>query len=86
MRTPTARSTDGHAARFWAMVIGGLFALFVLTNPDVFRWIGGDARFTWFPGIGHYPKSLLGTDVELVSNAYPPTVPSCSAGSGRSAR
>ncbi|HEY8018076.1 MAG TPA: acyltransferase [Actinomycetota bacterium] len=60
---------------FWAMVVGGLFALFVLTNPDVFRWIGGDARFTWFPGIGHYPKSLLGTDVELVSNAYPPTVP-----------
>jgi hypothetical protein len=31
-------------------------------------------RFTWFPGIGAYPKSLLGTDVELVSNAYPPTV------------
>jgi fucose 4-O-acetylase-like acetyltransferase len=60
---------------FWAMVVGGLFGLFVLTNPDVFRWIGGDARFTWFPGIGHYPKSLLGTDVELVSNAYPPTVP-----------
>ena len=31
-------------------------------------------RFEWFPGIGHYPKSLLGTDVEAVSNAYPPTV------------
>ena len=60
---------------FWAMVVGGLFGLFVLTNPDVFRWIGGDVRFTWFPGIGHYPKSLLGTDIELVSNAYPPTVP-----------
>ena len=28
----------------------------------------------WFPGIGYYPKSLLGTDVERVSNAYPPTV------------
>ena len=60
---------------FWVMVIGGLSGLFVLTNPDLFRWIGGDARFTWFPGIGHYPKSLLGTDIELVSNAYPPTVP-----------
>ena len=34
----------------------------------------GSARFEWFPGIGHYPKSLLGTDVEVVSNAYPPTV------------
>jgi hypothetical protein len=34
----------------------------------------GDARFEWFPRIGHYPKSLLGTDVEAVSNAYPPTV------------
>ena len=26
------------------------------------------------PGIGHYPRSLLGTDIETVSNAYPPTV------------
>ena len=34
----------------------------------------GDERFTWFPGIGHYPRSLLGTDVESVSNAYPPTI------------
>ena len=45
----------------------------MLTTPDVFRW-AGEARFDWFPGIGHYPKSLLGTDVERVSNAYPPTV------------
>jgi hypothetical protein len=45
----------------------------VLTTPDVFRPFG-DVRFEWFPGIGHYPKSLLGTDVERVSNAYPPTV------------
>src|SRR5207247_610316 len=29
----------------------------------------------WFPTIGYYPKSLLGTDVEPISNAYPPTVP-----------
>jgi len=45
----------------------------LLTNPPAWRLLG-DARFTWFPGIGHYPKSLLGTDVEAVSNAYPPTV------------
>ena len=31
-------------------------------------------RFDWFPGIGYYPRSLLGTDGELVSNAYPPTI------------
>ena len=59
--------------RYVAMVIGGLAGLVVLTTPWVFR-LAGDVRFDWFPGIGHYPKSLLGTDVELVSNAYPPTV------------
>jgi hypothetical protein len=58
---------------FWAMVVAGLGGLLLLTNPDVFRPFG-DVRFEWFPGIGHYPKSLLGTDVELVSNAYPPTL------------
>jgi fucose 4-O-acetylase-like acetyltransferase len=58
---------------FWAMVIGGLGALVLLTNPWFFR-LAGEIRFEWFPGIGHYPKSLIGTDVEAVSNAYPPTV------------
>ena len=58
---------------FWAMVVGGLAGLVALTTPWLFRVLG-DARFDWFPGIGHYPKSLLGTDVEAVSNAYPPTV------------
>ena len=58
---------------FWAMVAVGLGGLMLLTNPGPFRPFGR-ARFEWFPGIGHYPKSLLGTDVELVSNAYPPTV------------
>jgi Acyltransferase family len=58
---------------FWAMVAVGLGGLVLLTNPPLFR-LAGDARFDWFPGIGHYPKSLLGTDVELVSNAYPPTL------------
>ncbi len=58
---------------FWAMVAIGLGGLVLLTNPPFWE-IFGDARFDWFPGIGAYPKSLLGTDVELVSNAYPPTV------------
>ena len=55
------------------MVGVGLGGLVLLTTPWVFEPLG-PARFDWFPGIGHYPKSLLGTDVELVSNAYPPTV------------
>jgi fucose 4-O-acetylase-like acetyltransferase len=59
--------------RYWAMVVGGLAGLVALTTPWLFRLLG-DARFDWFPGIGHYPRSLLGTDVEAVSNAYPPTV------------
>jgi fucose 4-O-acetylase-like acetyltransferase len=71
---------DGTFARlprgaFWAMVLVGLGGLVLLTTPWVFEPFG-NARFDWFPGIGHYPKSLLGTDVEAetVSNAYPPTV------------
>jgi hypothetical protein len=56
-----------------AMVIGGLAGLLVLTTPWVFQ-VFGDVRFDWFPGLGQYPKSLLGTDVEAISNAYPPTV------------
>lgn len=59
--------------RLWAMVAVGLGGLVLLTNPWVFRPFG-ETRFEWFPSIGHYPKSLLGTDVEPISNAYPPTV------------
>jgi acyltransferase-like protein len=58
---------------FWGMVAVGLGGLVLLTNPPFWR-LFGDVRFDWFPGIGAYPKSLLGTDVERVSNAYPPTV------------
>jgi fucose 4-O-acetylase-like acetyltransferase len=58
---------------YWAMVLVGLGGLVLLTTPLLFRF-AGNARFDWFPGIGYYPKSLLGTDVERVSNAYPPTV------------
>jgi fucose 4-O-acetylase-like acetyltransferase len=58
---------------FWAMVAAGLGLLLLLTTAPFWE-LFGDARFRWFPGIGYYPKSLLGTDVERVSNAYPPTV------------
>jgi Acyltransferase family len=65
---------DGRITRLsrravWGMALGGLAALFLLTNP-----IFGDAGREWFPGIGHYPKSLLGTDVERITNTYPPTI------------
>jgi hypothetical protein len=52
-----------------AMAIGGLASLLLLTNP-----VFGEAGERWFPGIGHYPKSLLGNDVDPMSNAYPPTL------------
>jgi peptidoglycan/LPS O-acetylase OafA/YrhL len=58
----------------WVMVVGGLAGLVLLTTPWLFELTLGPARFDWFPRIGYYPKSLLGTDVEPVSNAYPPTV------------
>lgn len=58
----------------WAIAIGGIVGLLLMTNPWLFEWVGGDDRFRWFPTIGHYPKSILGTDVEPISNAYPPTV------------
>ena len=58
---------------YWLMVAAGLGMLMLLTNPLLFRPFGS-ARFRWFPGIGYYPKSLLGTDVERISNAYPPTL------------
>jgi fucose 4-O-acetylase-like acetyltransferase len=54
----------------WIMALSGLGALVLLTNP----WVFGEAGREWFPGIGHYPRSLLGTDVEPISNAYPPTI------------
>jgi len=58
---------------YWAMALIGLGGLVLLTTPLVVG-LFGQARFDWFPGIGYYPKSLLGTDVERISNAYPPTV------------
>jgi peptidoglycan/LPS O-acetylase OafA/YrhL len=69
---------DGSLARmprrvFWAMVVAGLGGLLILTNPPMWQ-LFGRVRYEWFPGIGTYPKSLLGTDVERVSNAFPPTL------------
>ena len=63
---------DGHLRNrgtLTAMAIGGLASLLLLTNP-----VFGEAGERWFPGIGHYPKSLLGNDVDPMSNAYPPTL------------
>jgi fucose 4-O-acetylase-like acetyltransferase len=70
-----ADGTFGRLPRrvFWAMVAVGLGGLVLLTTSWVFQTFG-PASSDWFGGIGHYPKSLLGTDVEEVSNAYPPTV------------
>lgn len=59
-----------------AMAGIGLAGLVVLTNPWLFDALDGEgeARWDWFPGIGHYPRSMLGTDGEAISNAYPPTL------------
>lgn len=57
----------------WGMIAVGLGGLALATNSWVFELADAD-RYRWFPGIGHYPRSLLGTDVESVSNAYPPTL------------
>ncbi|HET9442505.1 MAG TPA: acyltransferase, partial [Acidimicrobiales bacterium] len=61
------------------MVVTGLALLVALTNSTLFEPFGAE-RFEWFPGIGHYPRSLLGTDIEQISNAYPPTLCYLSAG------
>lgn len=59
---------------FWAMAVGGLALLVLVTNPWLFEALGGERRFEWFPTIGYYPKSALGTDREPISNAFPPTI------------
>jgi acyltransferase-like protein len=70
-----ADGTFGRVSKavYWWMIGIGLGGLIVLTNPPLWSLFGA-RRFDWFDGIGAYPKSLLGTDVERVSNAYPPTV------------
>jgi hypothetical protein len=56
------------------MVVVGLGGLVLLTTPWVFEPFGR-VRFDWFGEVGHYSKSLLGSDVPReISNAYPPTV------------
>ncbi len=60
-------------AAAWWMVAGGLGGMVALTNPWLFEPFG-QVRFDWFPRTGHYPRSLLGTDVGEISNAYPPTL------------
>ena len=70
---------DGRVDRWSRAALAGLAAvglagLLLLTNPWVFDAAGGDRRFEWFPGIGHYPRSMLGTDTERIANTYPPTL------------
>ncbi|HEX6076418.1 MAG TPA: acyltransferase [Micromonosporaceae bacterium] len=69
---------DGSIGRWprsaaWWMVIVGLGGMVALTNPWLFEPFG-QVRFDWFPRTGHYPRSLLGTDVGEISNGYPPTL------------
>src|SRR5438093_2572819 len=54
----------------WGMALAGLATLIVLTNPPI--WFGHGPSF--FEGLPHYPKSLLGTDTEPISNMNPPTL------------
>jgi peptidoglycan/LPS O-acetylase OafA/YrhL len=59
---------DGRLTRlprwcFVAMAVVGIAAMMALTN-----------LYRFFPGIGVYPRSLLGTDVEKITNTNPPTV------------
>jgi hypothetical protein len=63
------RLGDQPRRRLAAIAAAGIGTLLLITNP-----VFGDFGDRWFPGIGHYPKSLLGTDVEPLSNAYPPTI------------
>jgi hypothetical protein len=58
---------DGRLTRlprwvFAAMAVAGLVAMIALTN-----------LYRVFPGISVYPRSLLGTDVERITNTNPPT-------------
>jgi fucose 4-O-acetylase-like acetyltransferase len=61
------RMTKG---QLWAMALGALAVLIVLTNPPI--WFGHGPEY--FSGLPHYPKSLLGTDNEPISNMNPPTL------------
>lgn len=59
---------DGRLTRlprwaFGAMAVTGFVTMIALTN-----------LYRVFPGIGVYPRSLLGTDVGTVTNTNPPTV------------
>ncbi len=61
------RMTKG---QLWAMALGALAVLIMLTNPLI--WFGHGPEY--FSGLPHYPKSLLGTDNEPISNMNPPTL------------
>jgi hypothetical protein len=57
-----ASLTDAGPRVWWAMVVGGLAGLVVLTNLDV---VTGEL---W------YPRSMVGVDIEPISNMSPPSL------------
>ena len=73
-RPRVRRRLDAALARHavWAMVVAGLAAWSAHHPRPVPSVRRRPVRLV--PGDRHYPKSLLGTDVERVSNAYPPTL------------
>jgi hypothetical protein len=64
------RLTRLSRAQLCAMALGALAVLVLLTNPPI--WGGRGPEY--FSGLPHYPKSLLGTDNEPISNMNPPTL------------
>jgi hypothetical protein len=58
------------------MAVSGMATLLLLTNPLIFGGMGD----RWFPDVGHYPRSLIGTDEEPITNIYPPTLCLLAAG------
>ena len=64
------RLTRLSKAQLWAMALASLAVLILLTNPPI--WGGRGPEY--FSGLPHYPKSLLGTDNEPISNMNPPTL------------
>ena len=72
--TATAACCAGRGRRSGRWSLVGLAGLVLLTNPPICSSCSATYASTGSRGSGTTRKSLLGTDVEAVSNAYPPTV------------
>jgi Acyltransferase family len=70
------RLAGGSRRAHAAMAVSGMATLLLLTNPLIFGGMGD----RWFPDVGHYPRSLIGTDEEPITNIYPPTLCLLAAG------